>query len=202
MIKHRKLAGVVTTLTLYRPPAVEAYPYNRTQQMQLSVMDIPTNPSAKMICQDPRVSVLMTIITVVGIVVYLYRTCKHMTLMRGHKFASICELYVILSNTTRYVTLQIGKGVGSPFLFTYSHIIPKKKITLQKQILWDHVHLEWSNERIKYKDSPTPVREHVTIPLKDKIRIRNMFLSDFKVMYMAKQGDTWYNLTPTEREKL
>ena len=52
--------------------------------MQLSVMDIPTNPSAKMICQDPWVSVLMTIITVVGIVVYLYRTCKHMTLMRGH----------------------------------------------------------------------------------------------------------------------
>ena len=60
--------------------------------------------------------------------------------------------------------------------------------------------LEWSNERIKYRDSPTPVREHVTIPLKDKIRIRNMFLSDFKVMYMAKQGDTWYNLTPTERD--
>ena len=200
LIKHRKLAGVVTTLTLYRPPAVEAYPYNRTQQMQLSVMDIPNNPSAKMICQDPWVSILMTIITVVGIVVYLYRTCKHMTLMRGHKFASICELYVILSNTTRYVTLQIGKSVGSPFLFTYSHIIPKKKITLQKQILWDHVHLEWSNERITYKDSPSPVKEHVTIPLKDKIRIRNMFLSDFKVMYMAKQGDTWYNLTPTERD--
>ena len=69
LIKHRKLAGVVTALTLYKPPAVEAYPYNRTQAMQLSVIDIPSNPSAKMICQDPWVSILMTIITFVGIVV-------------------------------------------------------------------------------------------------------------------------------------
>ena len=197
-IKQRKITGLIAAMSMYRPNTVEAAPMNVTQAETLTVMDIPKNPGAKLICQDPLVSVIMTVITIAGVVVYLYKSCHHKTLTRGYKFASICELYVILCNSTRYVPLKIGKCVGSPFLFTYAHTIPKSKVQLQKQLLWDHVHLHWSNENIRYKDSPIPLKEHVTTKIGDKIRIRNMFLSDFKVMYMAKQGDTWYNLTQTE----
>ena len=197
-IKQRKITGLIAAISMYRPNAAEAAPINITQAQTLTVMDIPKNPGAKLICQDPWVSVLMTVITVIGVIVYLYRSCHHKTLTRGYKFASICELYVILCNSTRYVPLKIGKCVGSPFLFIYAHTIPKSKVQLQKQLLWDHVHLHWSDENIRYKDSPIPLKEHVTTKIGDKIRIRNMFLSDFKVMYMAKQGDTWYNLTQIE----
>ena len=75
-------------------------------------MDIPNNPGAKLKCQDPWVSVLMTVITIIGVVVYLYRSCHHNTLTRGYKFASICELYVILCNSTRHVPLKIGQLCG------------------------------------------------------------------------------------------
>ena len=197
-IKQRKITGLIAAISMYRPNTVEAAPINVTQAETLTVLDIPKNPGAKLICQDPWVSVIMTIITIAGVVVYLYKSCHQKTLTRGYKFASICELYVILCNSTRYVPLKIGKCVGSPFLFTYAHTIPKSKVQLQKQLIWDHVHLHWSNENIRYKDSPIPLKEHVTTKIGDKIRIRNMFLSDFKVMYMAKQGDTWYNLTQTE----
>ena len=197
-IKQRKITGLIAAISMYRPNTVEAAPMNVTQAETLTVLDIPKNPGAKLICQDPWVSVVMTVITIAGLVVYLYKSCHHKTLTRGYKFASICELYVILCNSTRYVPLKIGKCVGSPFLFTYAHTIPKSKVQLQKQLLWDHVHLHWSNENIRFKDSPIPLKEHVTTKIGDKIRIRNMFLSDFKVVYMAKQGDTWYNLTQTE----
>ena len=116
-IKQRKITGLIAAISMYRPNAAEAAPINITQAQTLTVMDIPKNPGAKLICQDPWVSVLMTVITVIGVVVYLYRFYHHKTLTRGYKFASICELYVILCNSTRYVPLKIGKCVGSPFLF-------------------------------------------------------------------------------------
>ena len=167
-IKQRKITGLIAAISMYRPNAAEAAPINITQAQTLTVMDIPKNPGAKLICQDPWVSVLMTAITVIGVIVYLYRSCHHKTLTRGYKFASICELYVILCNSTRYVPLKIGKCVGSPFLFTYAHTIPKSKVQLQKQLLWDHVHLHWSNENIRYKDSPIPLKEHVTTKIGEK----------------------------------
>ena len=105
VIKQRKITGLIAAISTYRPNAAEAAPINITQAQTLTVMDIPKNPGAKLICQDPWVSVLMTAITVIGVIVYLYRSCHHKTLTRGYKFASICELYVILCNSTRYVPL-------------------------------------------------------------------------------------------------
>ena len=126
-IKQRKITGLIAAISMYRPNTVEAAPMNVTQAETLTVLDIPKNPGAKLICQDPWVSVIMTIITIAGVVVYLYKSCHHKTLTKGYKFASICDQYVILCNSTRYVPLKIGKCVGSPFLFTYAHTIPKAR---------------------------------------------------------------------------
>ena len=138
----------------------------------------------------------MAAITVVGIIVYLYRQCKDMTLVKGHKFAGICKVYLIVGSSTRYVPLLIGQGVGSPFLFKYNQVISITKISLEKQLIWDHVHIEWGEERILYKNETVPLKQHITIPLKEKVRLRQLLSTGSLLMYMVKQGDTWYNLSP------
>ena len=140
----------------------------------------------------------MATITVIGLILYFYKSCKHLTLVRGYKFASICHLYIIVGNATRYVPVKIGQHVGSPYLFKYTELIPKERLSLQKQVIWDHLHLDWTDEEIKYKGKKIPLRQHVTISLSDKLRLRSILTPDCCLMYMVKQGDTWYQLSPTK----
>ena len=162
---------------------------------KLTGMDIPTNHMTKLVCHDPWVSFIVTVITIVGVVVYVYRSCRHMSFLKGHKFASICHVHIIFCNNTRYVPLKIGHYIGSPFLFQYNELPLVENITLHKHCLWDILHVEWDEERIHYKDRSIPLREHLSVPLKDKIRLRWILKKNYQVMYMVKQGDTWYNLT-------
>ena len=193
-IKHRKLKALVAALTMYRGGGAEAAPIpNRTAP--LTAMDIPTHPASKLICHDPWVSFLMASITIIGIIVYVYRSCKHFTLVKGHKFASICHIYIVIGNETRYVPIKIGQHVGSPFLFKYNTIICKERLSLQKQFLWDHLHLDWTEEEVVYKRQKIHLRQHVTIAFTDKFRLRSLLTPTCCLMYMVKQGDTWYQLT-------
>ena len=62
--KHKKLHTLVAAMTLQRLPGTEA----------MSALEIPNTKEAKLICQDPWVSMAITIVTMIGIVVYLYKT--------------------------------------------------------------------------------------------------------------------------------
>ena len=196
-VKHRKLKTLVTAMTMYRAGTGEAAPVpNLTAP--LTAIDIPTHPASKLVCHDPWVSFLLATITIIGLLLYFYRTCKHLTLVKGHKFASICHIYIIVGNATRYVPIKIGQHVGSPFLFKHNGVIHRDRLSLQKQVLWDHLHLDWTEEEVVYKGKKIPLRQHVTITLADKIRMRNILTPDCCLMYMVKQGDTWYQLSKLE----
>ena len=168
---------------------------------RLTAMDIPTNDATKLVCHDPWVSFVVTLITIVGVVIYVYRSCRHMTILRGHKFASICHVHIIFCNNTRYVPLKIGQYIGSPFLFQYNEFPQVEHIILQRNLLWDLLHIEWDEERIHYQDRNIPLREHLNVPLKDKLRLRWILMQKYQVMYMVKQGDTWYNLTKLQENQ-
>lgn len=199
-VKQRKTASLVAAMTLYKGNSAEANPVGHgaaalaASAQSLTSMDLPYNKAEKMICQDPWVTMIVTILTVVGVLVYMYRSCRHLTLVKGHKFASICHIHLVLGNETRYVPIKIGNSVGSPFLFTYNELPPLNQITLQKECLWDHLHFSWKQNKVFHKEKQVPLRQHITVPLCDKIRLRNIMKGDYQVMYMAKQGDTWYNM--------
>ena len=55
-------------------------------------MDIPPNQDTKLICHDPWVSFVVTAISIIGVIAYLYQTCKNLTILKGHKFASVCHI--------------------------------------------------------------------------------------------------------------
>ena len=209
-MKQRKMKTLVTTMALHQAKPIEAVaastskPGEQTEALMTSVpsilekltrMDIRTNSMTKLVCHDPWVSFIVTLITIIGVVIYVYRSCRNMSFLKGHKFASICHVHIIFCNNTRYVPLKIGHYIGSPFLFQYNELPLVENITLYKHCLWDILLVEWDEERIHYKDRSIPFREHLNVPLKDKIRLRWILKKNYQVMYMVKQGDTWYNLT-------
>ena len=118
-IKHRKLSALVGAMAMYKASPAEAMPIGITQGQndKLTALDIPSHSVTKSVCHDPWISFVLAVITVLGLIVYLYQNCKHLTLVKGHRFASICHLHLVLGNATRYVPLKIGQFVGSPFLF-------------------------------------------------------------------------------------
>ena len=176
-VKHRKLSALVGAMAMYKASTAEAMPIGITQGQpdKLTALDIPSNSVTKLVCHDPWISFVLAVITVLGLIVYLYQNCKHLTLVKGHRFASICHVHLVLGNATRYVPLKIGQFVGSPFLFEYNRSPQVNQITLQKQFLWDHMHMNWQCQEVKYKKNRIPLKETVTVPLKDKLRLRNIF---------------------------
>ena len=106
-------------------------------------MDFPPNQATKLICHDPWVSFVVTAISIIGVIAYLYQTCKNLTILKGHKFASVCHIHLIFCNDTRYIPIKIGQYIGSPFLFKYNLLPPQENITLSKQCLWDTLDIQW-----------------------------------------------------------
>ena len=115
-LKQRKMKTLVSAMALHQAKPIEAVaasisvPAEQTEALittsvpslleKLTGMDIPTNHMTKLVCQDPWVSFIVTVITIVGVVVYVYRSCRHMTFLKGHKFASICHVHIIFCKTT------------------------------------------------------------------------------------------------------
>ena len=60
-LKHKKLCTLVTAMALQRLPVIEA----------MSAFEIPNTKEAKLICQDPWVSIAVTFTTILGVAVYL-----------------------------------------------------------------------------------------------------------------------------------
>ena len=88
--KHKKLHTQVAAMTLQRLPGTEA----------MSAFEIPNTKEAKLICQDPWVSMAITIITILGIIVYLYKTCSKMSFLRD-----ICMIMYALFTCSLVMTV-------------------------------------------------------------------------------------------------
>ena len=84
--KHKKLSTLVTAMTLQRLPHTEA----------MSAFKLPQNKEAKIICQDPWVSIAAIIITILDVIIYLYRVCSKMTFLKAICMI-MCAQHICLS---------------------------------------------------------------------------------------------------------
>ena len=94
--KHKKLHTLVAAMTLQRLPGTVA----------MSAFEIPNTKEDKLICQDPWVSMAITIVTVIGIVVYLYKTCSKITFFKGYLYDNVCTVYICSSAMTVIMSLS------------------------------------------------------------------------------------------------
>ena len=94
--KHKKLHTLVTVMTLQRLPITEA----------MSAFEIPQYEEAKLICQDPWVSIAVTLITILGVAVHLYKACSKMTFFKGYLYNNTCNIYLFLSQECYHVPVK------------------------------------------------------------------------------------------------
>ena len=64
----------------------------------MSAFEMPNTKEAKLICQDPWVSIAVTLITILGVVVYLYKTCSKMTFFKGYLYDNVCSVYLFIGH--------------------------------------------------------------------------------------------------------
>ena len=181
--KHKKLHTLVAAMTLQRLPGSEA----------MSAFEIPNSKEAKLICQDPWVSMAITIVTILGVVVYLYRTCSKMTFFKGYLYDNVCTVYLFISHDCYHVPLKLRELNGILHTFTL-HGQPKAhNMTLIKHSLWDTMHIKWTGSTLNMNDKRIDLPENVNVPLWDKIKVRALMShSHARYNIMIKQGNTWY----------
>ena len=181
--KHKKLHQLIAAMTLQRLPGSEA----------MSAFEIPNSKEAKLICQDPWVSIAITVVTIVGVVIYLYRTCSKMTFFKGYLYDNVCTVYLFISHDCYHVPLKLRELNGSLHTFTL-HGQPKAhNMTLLKHSLWDTLHIKWTGSTLNMNDKRIDLPENINVPLWDKIKVRALMSHDnAKYNIMVKQGNTWY----------
>ena len=178
LLKQKKLGGLVATVTLFK------------QATRASAT--PTSlPSTKVICQEPWVSFVLTCITILGIVAYVIKHGRNLSLIYGHKFTNICKIYILVSSQTHYVKLKIAEICGNPNLFSCNKLLDIDKVTMQKGCMWDNIHIHWEDVNIRHASVSIQVREQMCLPLIDKYRMRRMFKHAIHYSFMVQQGHTW-----------
>ena len=181
--KHKKLHQLIAAMTLQRLPGSEA----------MSAFEIPNSKEAKLICQDPWVSIAITVVTIVGVVIYLYRTCSKMTFFKGYLYDNVCTVYLFISHDCYHVPLKLRELNGSLHTFTL-HGQPKaQNMTLLRHSLWDTLHIKWTGSTLNMNDKRIDLPENINVPLWDKIKVRALMSHDnARYNIMIKQGNTWY----------
>ena len=179
--KHKKLHTLVAAMTLQRLPGTEA----------MSAFEIPNTKEAKLICQDPWVSMTITIVTMLGIVVYLYKTCSKMTFFKGYLYDNVCTVYLFISHDCYHVPLKLRELNGILHAFTLNGQPKAQNMTLLKHSLWDTMHIKWTGSTLNMNDKRTDLPENVNVPLWDKVKVRAL-MSHENVRYniMIKQENT------------
>ena len=181
--KHKKFKTLVAALTLQRIPSIQA----------ISVFKIPGNKAAKFICQDLWVSITITIITVVTIIVYLYKACRKMTFFRGYLLDSTCTVYMFLSHDCHHVPIKL-RGASGPFhTFALTGQLRAHNVELIKHTLWDTLHIKWINTTLNASGKRIDLPESINIPLWDKVKVRTLMAhTNVRFNLMVKQDNTWY----------
>ena len=153
--KHKKLCTLVTAMTLQRLPITEA----------MSAFEIPQNKEAKLICQDPWVSIAVTIITILGIAVYLYKACSKMTFFKGYLYDNTCTIYLFLSQQCYHVPVKLRQMNGLLHTFALSRQLKAQNLQLLKHTLWDTLHIKWLSTTLNMNGKRIDLPENVNMPL-------------------------------------
>ena len=107
-LKHKKTKNFGYSNGPQRLPVSEA----------MSAFEIPNTKEAKVVCQDPWVSIAVTTMTIIGVVVYLYKACNRMTFFKGYLYDNVCTVCLFISHDCYHVPLKLRELNGSLHNFT------------------------------------------------------------------------------------
>ena len=68
--------------------------------------------------------------------------------------------------------LKIAEICGNPNLLSCNKLLDIDKVTMQRGCMWDHIHIHWEDVNIRHASVSIQVREHMSVPLIDRYRMR------------------------------
>ena len=192
ILKQKKLKGLVAAIALFK------------QASETTAVPVQHNTvqTTKVICHDPWVSFVLTLLTILGIVCYMYKHGRQLTLLYGHQFSNICKVYVLVCSRTHFVKIKVASLGGSPSLFKVNKSLAIDKIALQRGYIWDTLHIDWEGIVLTHGCQIVNVCEHVSVPLIDRMRMRRVFLQAQDFNIMVQQGDTWLSVPEEDNSGL
>ena len=186
VLKHFKLQSLVASLTLISTPKI----------VEVWAAD----PIPTVICSNPYLTILATIVTVVVSVMWICSHCRQLTWLCGYKYSRACTIYIFLYNCHFYVPLKIKHLAGHMQMYCIENPIPTTSLSYHKHCLWDSFVVDWKQMKMYVNGTPVHLPSSLTMPLRDKIKTRRMMTKDtLDLQFMIKQGTNWYNLTERQQ---
>ena len=180
-IKLKKLEKMVAALTL-------------TAQIPLTKGEELMTPNiSKVVCQDTWLAILLALASVIGIIIYLIKSCKCLTLCRGHIFANTMTIHLVICEEIRYVNLKLRMLPGHLHKPEMESCLYSSNVTTEKGWIWDTLCIDWQEVTISYNRKTIITPSRIIIPLVDKVRTRNLLKQDYDPIIMVKQGRNWLN---------
>ena len=85
-------------------------------------------------------------------------------------------------------------------MYRIENSLDPTNLKITKFFLWDTLNIDWNDLKLYMSNQSVQLLKSVTIPLKHKIKTRNLITrDDMDVQFMIKQGSTWYNLINTSQ---
>ena len=153
--------------------------------------------SQNVICTHPYLGLFISAITILGIVVYLYRNCRHLTWYRGYKFNNTCEVFLFFCTDKHYVPVKVAEFSGTPYMLCVLNMITNEEVIFMKGPIlcgWDQIKITWKNCTLWHHARKMKLKSVMNIPLRDKIRFRRILKKDHRLVLMVKQHDSWFQI--------
>ena len=112
-----------------------------------------------------KVSIAVTIITILGIAVYLYKTCSKMTFFKGYLYDNVCTVYLFISHDCYHVPIKLRELNGLLHTFTLNGQFKSESMQLLRHALWDTMNIKWIGMTLNMNGKKIDLPENVNIPL-------------------------------------
>ena len=130
--------------------------------------------------------------TIIGVVVHMYKVCNRMTFFKGYLYDNVCTVYLFISHDCYHVPLKLRELNGSLHNFTLNGQIKPEHMQLLKHALWDTMNMGWLGVTLNMNGRRIDLPENRTIPLWDNVKVRALTAhKHVKYNIMIKQVNTW-----------
>ena len=173
-------------------PFAKAQPLFKTTQTPT----LPPETNLKMVCQDPWVSIVLTVITVLGLLVFLYKEFRNYSLKKGILYQNKCTLHLFISQDCYYAPLELLKTMGLINCFFLNKSIRPHRLVLHQDWLWDTLEIDWTDITLRNNARFLMVPTQIVIPLWKKWMVRSLMTNNknYDVCVMVRQGKQWYEV--------
>ena len=179
-IKHAKLKTMVGGLSLGTLPMIKA------EQGGLGEI-LPSN----IVCQNSWVTIMLTTLTLIGVIVLILREIKRQVFLKGYKYSNSCQVTLFVSTGGYYVPVKVITTTGAMHMFSYNGDPTQIKITTERAFLGDQLNINWGNVHIAYRDSIMILPTILNAQWNFKYVLRRMLQEEYEVTIMIKQNKQW-----------